>query len=206
MSTTDRKRKPKSRRARHPQVLVSRMEDRPAVKVSRDANAVRQRLAAGASLIVVDTGGETIELGDKELRDAGQDWTLRIIGKSKVRIHRSTPLPRKVQIVATDLAFVEITGHVTIHAYTRATVHAFDKCTVHARNNTTVSACDSVSVAAVDQAAITAYDAAHVHASGQTRVTAGDLTSVYLDDDARASVERSVSVTGPGRLNLTVCR
>lgn len=205
MSTTERKWKSKSR-ARHPQVLVSRMEDQPAVKVSRDANAVRQRLTAGAGLIVVDTGGETIELGDKELRDAGQDWTLRIIGKSKVRIHRSTPLPRKAQIVATDLTFVEITGHVTIHAYTRATVHAFDKCTVHARNNTTVSACDSVSVAAVDQAVIAAYDAAHVHASGQARVTAVDLTSVYLDDAATASVQRSVSVSGPARLNLTVRR
>lgn len=204
MSTTTRKsRKPRSR---HPQVLVSRIGDQPTIKVSRDANAVRQRLAAGAAVVVIDTGAETIELGDKELRGACQDWTLRIIGKSKVHIHRSTPLPRTAQIVATDGSFVEITGHVTLHAYTHATVHAFDKCTVHARNNTTVSACDDVTVVAVDQATVIAYDTAHVHASGRAVVTAGDLTSVHLDEAARASAERSVSVTGPARLNLTVRR
>ncbi|WP_404316384.1 hypothetical protein [Prescottella equi] len=203
MSTTSRKSK---RRTQHPQVLVSRVGDQPAVKVSRNANVVRQRLAAGASLVVIDTGGETIELGDKELRDASQDWTLRIIGTSKVRIHRSAPLPRTAQIVATDGSFVEITGHVTLHAYTHTTVHAFDKCTVHARNNTTVSACDAVTVIAVDEATVMAYDTAHVHASGRAVVTAGDRTSIHLDEAARASVQRSVVVTGPARLNLTVRR
>lgn len=187
----------------HPRVLVSRTLDEPR-KVSRTADSVRDRLRTGAQLVLVATGDQIIELSDKELAGAGQQWTLRIVGMSRVRIHMSTPLPATAQIVATDRSFVEVTGHVTVHAYTHATVHAFDECTVHARNVAVVSACDSSAVVAVDDTVITAYDSARVYASDRARVIAADSTSVHLSGDAHASVVRGVRVTGPARSNLHV--
>ncbi|WP_137725622.1 hypothetical protein [Prescottella subtropica] len=205
MSTTTRKRKtPTQADAQHPRVRVSRIDDRRAPKVSRDVESVRRRLAAGAKLIVVDTGDDVIELNDADLRASGQHWTLRIAGNSTARIHCSAPLPDRVQIVATDSAFVEVTGRVTIHAYTNATVHAFDECVVHAWNFAVVSVCDTSTVVAGDDTVVTAYDSAGVRASGRARVSAGDATAVHLDEDASAAVQRGVRVTGPSRSNLTV--
>lgn len=186
----------------HPRVLVSRSVDERR-KVSRNADSVRERLRNGAQLIVVDSGDRVIDLSEKELR-AKHEWTLRIVGTSKVRIHLSAPLPATAQIVATGRSFVEVTGRVTVHAYTHATVHAFDQCTVHAWNYAAVSACDSVVVVAVDDTEIAAYDHARVDASDRARVTAADSSSVRLSGDASAAVARGVKVTGPARANVHV--
>lgn len=186
----------------HPRVLVSRSADeRP--RVSRNADSVRERLRNGARLVVVDNNDQVIDLSEKELA-AKHDWTLRIGGTSRVRIHLAAPLPDTAQIVATGGSFVEVTGRVTVHAYTHATIHAFDCCAVHARNHAVVSACDSVEVVAVDDTVISAYDNVRVDASGRARVTATDAASVHLSGDASASVVPGVKVTGPSRANLHV--
>lgn len=188
-----------------PRVLVSRSADTNK-NISRNADSVRTRLKNGARIVTVAGGEQPIELSDKDLIGSNQEWTLRIIGKSNVRIHLSAPLPENIHIVATDSSFVEVTGKVTIHAYTHATVHAFDECAVHARNFATVSVCDSALAVAVDDAVVTAYDRARVRAAGSARITAVDHTSVHLCEAAHASVCRGVRVTGPSRTNLYAVR
>ncbi|MET4614121.1 hypothetical protein ABIC28_005134 [Rhodococcus sp. PvR044] len=188
-----------------PRILVSRITDQHK-KVSRNADSVRERLKNGAKLVIVDTGDQTIELLDKDLVGAGQDWTLRISGTSTVRIHLSTPLPKGAQIVATGGSFVEVTGQGTLYAYTRSRVHAFGEWTVHARNFADISVCDSCTAVSMDDTTVTAYDTAHVDASGRSRVTGTDQSSMHLSEDAHGSVTRGVKVTGPSRSNLYATR
>lgn len=188
-----------------PRVLVSRQAD-SIQRVSRNADSVRARLKNGEQLVILSTGDDVVELTDKELRGAGQSWVLRIVGRSNVRIRLTTPLPRTAQIVATDRAFVEATGCVTVHAYMHANVHAFDECVVRARNFAQVSACDFTQVDAIDEVTVFAFDQARVRAGGQVRVSAIDQTSVHLLETAHASVRRGVRVTGPSRSNLQVER
>lgn len=191
--------------AHRPRVLVSRIADEHK-KVSRNADSIRERLKNGAKLVIVDTGGQAIELVDRDLVGAGQDWTLRIIGLSSVRIHLSTPLPANAHLVATGGSFVEVTGQGTLHAYTHSRVHAFGAWTVHARNFSDVSVCDSCTAVAMDDTTIASYDTAHVDASGRSRVTGTDQSSMHLSEDAQGSVTRGVKVTGPSRSNLYATR
>lgn len=183
--------------SRRPRVRVSRQQHgRPIVRTSA---AIRRQLKAGAQTVIVDTGGKVIDLADADLAGAGQSWTLRIIGRSSVRIHLETPLPRTAQLIATDASFVEMTGLVALHAYTRATVHAFDRCTVYARNRTTVLVCDEATVSAQDDAEVFGYDSARVLAKGRsTAVCVGD-GELFVEDEASGLASVGVTVGGPAR-------
>lgn len=187
--------------AAHARVQVSRADE--AQTACRSAGSIRDRIGSGAPEIYVLPGADAIALSDADLA-SDHEWVLRIGGKSRVRIYLSTPLPPHCQIVATDGAFVEVTGAASVHAYTRSTVHAFDETTVHARNKAAVSACNTAIVRAADDSVVNAYDAADVRASGRARVTAADTACVYLCEDAHAWVQRGVRITGPSRTNLSL--
>lgn len=164
--------------------------------------AIRKRLRTGAKTVLVDTDGQVLELADADFVAAGQSWTLRIVGQSKVRIHLQKPLPRTAQLIATDASFVEATGHVALHAYTRATVHAFDHCVVYARNRVTVLACDQSSVSAQDEVEVFAYDLARVRAKGHSRAVCAGMGELFLEDQASGLVSASVEVGGPSQGNV----
>ncbi|WP_051461408.1 hypothetical protein [Tomitella biformata] len=165
--------------------------------------AIRKRLKTGAKTVLVDTDGQVLELTDADLVAAGQSWTLRIVGQSQVRIHLQKPLPRTAQLVATDASFVEVTGHVAVHAYTRATVHAFDHCVVYARNRVTVLACDQASVNAQDEAEVFAYDKARVRAKGHSVAVCAGIGELFLEDQASGIVSSGVAVGGPSQGNAS---
>lgn len=186
--------------ARWPRVQVSRQQyERAAVDT---AAAIRQRLTTGAKTVLVDTKGKVLELADADLVGAGQSWTLRIVGPSNARIHLQAPLPRTAQLIATDASFVEATGHVTLHAYTRATVHAFDHCVVYARNRATVLACDQASVNAQDEVEVFAYDRARVHAKDNATAVCAGMGELFVEDQASGLASANVTVGGPSQGNV----
>lgn len=185
-----------------PRVQVSCRKHKPAVV--RTTASIRRQLKTGARIVHVDTEGQIIELTDTDLVGAGQSWTLRIVGRSSVRIHLETPLPRTAQLVATDASFVEITGRVALHAYTRATVHAFDRCAVYARNRTTVLVCDKASVSAQDEVEVFGYDLSRVRAKDcSTVVCAGD-GELFVEDQASGLVSVGVTVGGSAWRNVAI--
>ncbi|MFV9454723.1 hypothetical protein ACNJ7E_14910 [Rhodococcus sp. NM-2] len=176
-------------------------------QVSRNSDSVRERLRTGATTVVVDTAGSEIELDDRTFAKAKtNEWTIRIIGTSLVRIHLDTPLPETAQIVATDAARLQITGRVRLYAYTNTVVDAFDDCIVIARNHAGINACDSAQVNATDSAFVNAYDNAVVYAEGDAVVHASGNAHLVLRDGARATTERGVTVHGPSRKNVRVRR
>lgn len=171
------------------------------VAVSTSA-AIRRQLKKGAQTVLVDTEGQVLELDDKDFVSAGQSWVLRIVGSSNVRIHLQRPLPRTAQLIATDASFVEATGHVTIHAYTRATVHAFDHCVVYARNRVRVLVCDEVSVSAEDEVEVFAYDVARVRAKGYSTAVCDGSGELFVEDQASGLASANVTVGGPSQGNV----
>ncbi|MDI9938804.1 hypothetical protein QM806_25790 [Rhodococcus sp. IEGM 1351] len=176
-------------------------------QVSRNSDSVRERLRTGATTVVVDTAGSEIELDDRTFAKAKTNqWIIRIIGTSLVRIHLDTPLPETAQIVATDAARLQITGQVRLYAYTNTVVDAFDHCVVIARNHAGINACDNTQINATDNTFVHAYDSAVVYAEGDAVVHASGNTHLVLRDSARATTQRGVTVQGPSRKNVSVRR
>ncbi|WP_054247825.1 hypothetical protein [Rhodococcus opacus] len=176
-------------------------------QVSRNSDSVRERLRTGATTVVVDSAGSEIELDDRTFAKAKtNEWTIRIIGTSLVRIHLDTPLPETAQIVATDAARLQITGRVRLFAYTNTVVDAFDDCIVIARNHAGINACDNTQINATDNTFVCAYDSAVVYAEGDAVVHASGDAHLVLRDNARATTQRGVTVQGPSRGNVSVRR
>ncbi|QSE88061.1 hypothetical protein JWS13_05240 (plasmid) [Rhodococcus pseudokoreensis] len=199
MSTSQTKAKARPRR--------SPTRQQRTAQVSKNSDSVRERLRTGTTSVVVDTAGSEIDLDDRTFAKARTDeWTIRIIGTSLVRIHLDTPLPETAQIVATDAARLQITGHVRLYAYTNTIVDAFDHCGVIARNHATINACDNAQVNATDSTFVNAYDNAVVYAEGDAVVHAGGNTHLVLSENARATTQRGVTVHGPSRKNVSVRR
>lgn len=191
----------KTSRQQWPTVLVSRREHPDAVST---AAGLRRRLRAGAQTVAIDTAGELIELADADLAGSTRPWTLRITGSTRARISLELPLPRSTQIMATDASFVEMTGPVVLHAYTRATVHAFGRGTVYARGRSTVLACDHTEVSAQEEAEVFGYDWARIRAQGRSRAVCVGVGELYVEGQVSGLVADTVAVQGPARANVEV--